>query len=170
MIKWIDRLSLFVGESVSYFYLIAVFITVFEVVMRYLFNAPMLWTHELTILLCALGYLWSSGYVTQKNGHIRITALYDLLPAKAQLYLDLFSLLFGFVIMALVFYSAWNQGMLAIKVWERTGSSWDPPLYAIVKPAIIIGAALICLQNIANLFKLLQKISDSNTDTIGGGR
>jgi hypothetical protein len=26
-----------------------------------------------------------------------------------------------------------------------------------VKPAIIIGAALICLQNIANFFKLLQR-------------
>jgi TRAP-type mannitol/chloroaromatic compound transport system permease small subunit len=155
--KWIDKLSLFIGESISYFYLVAVVITVYEVFMRYLFNAPTLWAHELTILLCAFGYLWSSGYVTQKNTHIRITALYDLLPARVQWLLDLFSIAFGFSVMVLLFYSAWGQGILAIRVWESTGSSWDPPTYALLKPAIIVGAALICLQNISNFFKLLQR-------------
>jgi TRAP-type mannitol/chloroaromatic compound transport system permease small subunit len=64
---------------------------------------------------------------------------------------------FGFSVMVLLFYSAWGQGILAIKVWESTGSSWDPPTYALLKPAIIVGAALICLQNISNFFKLLQR-------------
>ena len=160
--NWIDRFSLFVGESVSYFYLIAATITVYEVIMRYLFNAPTVWVHELTILLCALGYLWSSGYVTEKNTHIRITALYDVLPARVQLMLDLFSIVFGFVIMALLLYSSWGQGMRAINVWERTGSSWDPPLYALVKSAIIIGAILICLQNISNFCKILQRLRSNN--------
>ena len=159
--KWIDRLSVFIGESVAYFYLIAAAITVIEVVMRYVFNAPTVWAHELTILLCALGYLWSSGYVTQKEAHIRITALYDLLPLKTRLVLDMFAVLVGFAVMALLLYSAWGQGLLAIKVWERTGSSWDPPLYALVKPAIIIGALLICLQNIALFGKLLRRYRES---------
>ena len=158
LIKRIDRLSLFVGESVSYFYLFAAVITVTEVVMRYVFNAPTVWAHELTILLCAFGYLWSSGYVTQRNTHIRITALYDILPARIQLMLDLFATTFGLLVMALLLYSAWGQGVLAVTVWERTGSSWDPPLYALVKPAIIVGALLICLQNVANLLKLLQRL------------
>ena len=155
--KWIDRLSVFIGESVSYFYLLAAAITVIEVVMRYAFNAPTVWAHELTILLCALGYLWSSGYVTQKQTHIRITALYDLLPLKARLLLDMFAAVVGFVVMALLLYSAWGQGLLAIQIWERTGSSWDPPLYALVKPAIILGALLICLQNFALFGRLLQR-------------
>jgi TRAP-type mannitol/chloroaromatic compound transport system permease small subunit len=155
--RWIDRLSLFIGESASYFYLIAVAITVFEVVMRYLFNAPTVWAHELTILLCGLGYLWSSGYVTQKESHIRITALYDLLPPRGRLLLDLFASLFGFAVMALLLYAAWGQGVDAVRIWERTGSSWDPPLYAIVKPALILGAVLICLQIIANFRKQLKR-------------
>ena len=155
--KWIDRLSLFVGESVSYFYLIAMAVTVYEVVMRYLFNAPTVWAHELTILLCALGYLWSSGYVTQKGTHIRITALYDILPARVQLALDIFAVVFGFVVMALLLYAAWKQGLMAINVWERTGSAWDPPLYALTKPAIVLGAILICLQNVSEFLKLWRR-------------
>lgn len=161
--KWIDRFSLFVGESVSYFYLIAAVVTVYEVIMRYVFNAPTAWAHELTILLCALGYLWSSGYVTQKNTHIRITAVYDLMPARVQLWLDLFAVVFGFVIIALLLYAAWGKGIRAILVWERTGSSWDPPLYAIIKPAIVLGAAFFCLQNISNFLKLLRRYRDLPT-------
>lgn len=155
--KWIDRLSLFVGESVSWFYLIAATITVFEVVMRYVFNAPTVWAHELTILLCAVGYLLSSGYITQREAHIRITVLYDYLPMKARLMLDGFAALFGLAVMGLFLYAAWGQGALALKVWERTGSAWDPPLYAITKPAIVVGAALICLQNIALCAKLWRR-------------
>lgn len=155
--KWIDKFSQFVGESVSYFYLIAAAITVYEVIMRYAFNSPTVWAHELTILLCALGYLWSSGYVTQKNTHIRITAVYDLLPLKARLLLDLFAVVFGFIVIGLLLYAAWGKGLRAIWVWERTGSSWDPPLYAIVKPAIVIGAAFFCLQNISNFIKLWRR-------------
>lgn len=155
--KWIDKLSLFVGESVSYFYLIAAAITVYEVIMRYVFNAPTAWAHELTILLCALGYLCASGYVTAKNTHIRITAVYDLLPVRVRLLLDLFAVVFGFVVIGLLMYAAWGKGLRAILVWERTGSSWDPPLYALVKPAIVIGAGLFCLQNISNLIKLWRR-------------
>ncbi len=162
--KWIDRLSLFVGESVSYFYLIAVVVTVFEVVMRYVFNAPTVWAHELTILLCALGYLLSSGYVTQKQTHIRITALYDILPARVQLLLDLFSVVFGFVVIALLCYAAWGKGLRALSIWERTGSSWDPPLFALVKPAIFIGAALFCLQNISNFMRLIRRYRQMHDD------
>ncbi|MFT7653683.1 MAG: TRAP-type C4-dicarboxylate transport system permease small subunit [Candidatus Azotimanducaceae bacterium] len=155
--RWIDRISVFVGESVGFFYLAAAAITVFEVMMRYVFNSPTEWAHELTILLCALGYLLSAGYVTQRQTHIRITALYDILPGRVRWYLDLFAIVFGFVVIALLVYAAWGKGLRAIDVWERTGSSWDPPLFAIVKPAIVIGAALFCLQLISNLVKLLRR-------------
>ncbi|MGI9302002.1 MAG: TRAP transporter small permease subunit [Gammaproteobacteria bacterium] len=163
--KWIDKISLFVGESVSYFYLIAAAVTVYEVIMRYAFNAPTAWAHELTILLCALGYLWSSGYVTQRNTHIRITAAYDLLPLRWQILLDIFAVVFGFIVIALLIYAAWGKGLRALAVWERTGSSWDPPLYAIVKPAIVVGAALFCLQNISNLLKLVRRYRNLSTES-----
>lgn len=164
--KWIDRISVYVGESVSFFYLIAAAITVFEVFMRYVFNSPTEWAHELTIMFCALGYLLSAGYVTQKQTHIRITALYDILPTRVRWYLDLFSIVFGFVVIAFLLYASWGKGLRAIDVWERTGSSWDPPLFALIKPAIAIGSALFCLQLISNLIKLFRRYP-TESDTAG---
>ncbi|MGI9332810.1 MAG: TRAP transporter small permease subunit [Gammaproteobacteria bacterium] len=155
--RWIDRASVFIGESVSFFYLIAVFVTVYEVLMRYALNSPTDWAHELTIVLCALGYLLSGGYVTQKGTHIRITALYELLPARARSALDVFALAFGALVMGLLTYASWDQSVEALRVWERTGSAWDPPMYAIVKPAITLGAALFCVQCVANLVRHLRR-------------
>jgi hypothetical protein len=45
---------------------------------------------------------------------------------------------------------------MAIEVWEKTGSAWDPPLYGIVKPAITIGAVLVVLANLSLAVKLLR--------------
>ena len=39
--------------------------------------------------LCAICYLMSGGYVTEQRKHIAITALYDILPARARWWLDL---------------------------------------------------------------------------------
>ena len=61
---WIDRLNTLLGEWLAWLYLVAVAITAYEVVMRYIFNAPTTWAFELTVLLCAIGYLFGGGYVT----------------------------------------------------------------------------------------------------------
>ena len=41
--RMIDRLNRLLGERLCYLYLVAVAITAYEVVMRYLFNAPTTW-------------------------------------------------------------------------------------------------------------------------------
>ena len=79
----IDRLNRLLGERLCYLYLAAVLITAYEVVMRYLFDAPTSWAFELTILLCAICYLFSGGFVTAQRKHIAITSVYDLMPPRS---------------------------------------------------------------------------------------
>jgi TRAP-type C4-dicarboxylate transport system permease small subunit len=151
----IDRLNRLLGERLCYLYLAAVAITAYEVVMRYLLSAPTSWAFELTILLCAICYLVSGGYVTVQHKHIAITALYDLMPAWVRWWLDLLAMLTGILAMGLLVWSAWRPGVQAVRVMERTGSAWDSPSPAIIKPLIAIGALLIVLQLLAQLFRHL---------------
>jgi TRAP-type C4-dicarboxylate transport system permease small subunit len=151
----IDRLNRLLGERLCYLYLAAVAITAYEVVMRYLLNAPTSWAFELTILLCAICYLVSGGYVTAQQKHIAITALYDLMPARVRWWLDLLAMLTGILAMGLLAWSAWRPAVQAVRIVERTGSAWDSPSPAIIKPLIAIGAALIVLQLLAQLFRHL---------------
>jgi TRAP-type C4-dicarboxylate transport system permease small subunit len=152
MIDWLNRL---LGERLCYLYLAAVMITAYEVVMRYLFDAPTIWAFELTILLCAICYLLSGGYVTAQRKHIAITSVYDLMPARIRWWLDLLALLTGILSMGLLVWAAWRPAVLAVRIVERTGSAWNSPSPAIIKPLIAIGAGLIVLQLLVQLYRHL---------------
>jgi TRAP-type mannitol/chloroaromatic compound transport system permease small subunit len=152
----IDRFNRLVGEAVSYLYLVAVAVTGYEVVMRYLFNAPTTWAFELTIMVCAIAYLLSGGYVTQRKAHIAITSISERLPKPVVWWLELFGLVVGIVAIGLLAYAGFKPALLAIELVERTGSAWNSPLPAIVKPLIVVGATLIVLQLVAHLVRHLR--------------
>ena len=158
--RLIDELNRVLGERLCYLYLIAVAITAYEVVLRYLFNAPTSWGFELTILLCAICYLMSGGYVTLQRRHVAITALYELMPARLRWWLDLFAMATGIVAMGLLVWAAWRPGVKAIMLVERTGSAWNSPSPAIVKPLIAVGAALIVLQLLVHVWRHLTGVPD----------
>jgi TRAP-type mannitol/chloroaromatic compound transport system permease small subunit len=152
----IDELNRLLGERLCYLYLAAVAITAYEVVLRYVFNAPTSWGFELTILLCAICYLLSGGFVTLQRRHVAITALYDLMPARVRYWLDLVGMLTGFLAMSLLVWAAWGPALKAIRLVERTGSAWNSPSPAIIKPLIALGALLIVLQLLVQLVRHLR--------------
>ena len=54
-----SRLARFLGDWGSPLFLLAVLFTTYEVVMRYVFNAPTVWVHEITIALSATAFIIS---------------------------------------------------------------------------------------------------------------
>jgi TRAP-type C4-dicarboxylate transport system permease small subunit len=152
----IDALNRFLGERLCYLYLAAVAITAWEVVLRYVFNAPTSWGFELTILLCAICYLLSGGFVTLQGRHVAITALYDLMPRPVRWWLDLVGMLTGILAMGLLAWAAWAPALKAVRLVERTGSAWNSPSPAIIKPLIALGALLIVLQLLVQLVRHLR--------------
>ena len=146
----------FLGRSISYFYLFAVIISTWEIALRYGFNSPTLWAHELVICFCGLCYLLSGGIVTQDRAHIRITALYQIVSSRVKWYLDLFAMTLGAACIGLLIHASLRQTRMAIMVWEKTGTAWDPPLQALIKPGISIGAVLVFIANLILLINHLK--------------
>ncbi len=163
----IDRLNRLLGERLCYLYLVAVVVTAYEVVMRYLFNAPTSWAFELTVLMCGICYLLSGGFVTGQRKHIAITALYDLAPPGIKWWLDLIGMATGIAAMALLFWAAWKPAVKAVRLVERTGSAWDSPSPAIIKPMIAIGALLIVLQLVVQLVRHIRRKPDPWAEAAG---
>ncbi len=163
----IDRLNRLLGEHLCWLYLIAVAVTAYEVVMRYLFNAPTSWAFELTVLMCGICYLLSGGFVTGQRKHIAITTLYDLAPPRLKWWLDLVAMSIGIIAMTLLVWAAWKPAVKAIRLVERTGSAWDSPSPAIIKPMIAVGALLIVLQLIVQLWRHIRRKPDPWVKAVG---
>jgi TRAP-type C4-dicarboxylate transport system permease small subunit len=76
-----------------------------------------------------------------------------VLPARVRWWLDLLAMLTGILAMGLLVWSAWRPAVQAVRIVERTGSAWNSPSPAIIKPLIAIGAGLIVLQLLAQLWR-----------------
>ncbi len=142
----IDRLSIWIGKTFSYVYLILIAVMVYEVTARYVFDAPTIWAHEVSSALIAVGFTLGGVYTMQQRGHISISSVYELMPTRWQAVLDVFA-----QIVTLLFLAAfiWGGSVNALKAWEMgetSGSAWNQPTPIFLKTLVVIGAVLMCLQ------------------------
>lgn len=79
MTGWLGRRA----EDVLSALLVAMFIAfMLQVVTRYVLNAPLSWTAELSTLCWVWGILWGAGLVLRDEEEIRFDVLYGLLPQR----------------------------------------------------------------------------------------
>lgn len=146
--EWVGRIIAYLVIPIFVFVLIEVFL-------RYMFNAPTVWTNELTQMLFGVYMVLSGGYILVHRGHVNVDIFYSKLSVKAQAVVDIFtSLLFFMFVMAFGWFG-YEMAMESVATWETSFSAWNPPIWPI-KVAIPIGAGLLLLQGIV---KLLQDIA-----------
>lgn len=154
----IDAFNTWLGRQVAWLYLGAVAITFYEVLARYLFNAPTTWAFEITIFLCATGYLLSGPSVTAQEQHIAITSIVEIAGARLRWWMRLFSLFVGLLAMAGLVHASWRSGLHAFLIGERTGGAFNAPTPALIKPMITLAAGLVMLQLLAQLIRHLRRL------------
>lgn len=155
----IDRIALFVGRITMILIISMTSIMLYEVFVRYVFEAPTLWANELTLWIAGYVFLLSGLYAMQQRCHIRIFLLYDAVPRWLQHVFDLISVGLLWIFAFFLVYGSFHQ-VFVIKFyrWEMFGTAFDPPIPATVQPMILIIVVLIALQAAINL------ISDWNLE------
>jgi TRAP-type mannitol/chloroaromatic compound transport system permease small subunit len=149
----VDRLSLWLGRTLAWVFLIAVALTAWEVLMRYVLNSPTIWAHDLVIALSALAFIFGGSYALQRAEHIRISSLYDRMPPSWRRSCDVLNALAIIVFMAAFGWAACQQALAAIKIGETSGRAWDVPIPVVIKTALAAGVVLMILQAIVNLMR-----------------
>lgn len=113
---WIDRLSLFAGEFVSYWAVIAVFVYYFEVISRYVFNSPTNWAHESMYLMFGMQYLIAGSYAMLTESHVRVDIFYAPLTRPKKAWVDLLTSVFFFIFAGTLMVTSYIFAMDAIAV------------------------------------------------------
>ena len=155
LLRAVDRINQYVGLSCSHLYLICAAITVYEVAMRYFFNAPTQWAFEVVMVVCGSAWALSGPYITMRRSHISITVVYEHAKGKVKWWLDLFILLLSMAAMFTFAYALWPPMIHAIAGLERSGTSFNSPEPLILKTLLFVGAALYAVQLVVNLIKHL---------------
>lgn len=149
--KSINGLNEKVGYFTAFLTIPLILVVIYEVMMRYLFNAPTVWAFEATTLIYGTHFILGFAYTHKYDGHVAIDVFEARLPVRPRTLLR--------VIVNLLLFIP-TVGMLAIwsviyaatswKNWELASTSWAPPLYPF-KTIMAIGFVLLFLQGVAKL-------------------
>ena len=151
--RFIDHFSKFSGLAVSQLYLIAALCTIYEVVSRYVFDAPTQWAFEVVMVLCASAWMLSAGYITLHKRHISINVLYLMAGDKGKWNLDLFAYAVGVLALWLLCDDAIVRALDSIRMSEKMGSAWNSPQPLVLKTMLVIGALMYLIQLLVNMHR-----------------
>lgn len=154
--RWMDRISIFVGEKVSIVFLVAVLLSAAEVILRYGMNRPQIWVHDSAITLSAIGFIFAGTYAHQAGRHIAITVIYDSLSQPVRRVFDIVIAIVAILFLSALLYGATRMALPSVRLMETTGRAWDVPIPALLKSLLVVGTALMLLQALVQLWRAIR--------------
>lgn len=153
-----DRLVERIGGWASYIFIVIVAISAYEVVMRYAFDRPTIWVHELAVALAATCFVIGGPVVHQRQQHITISIVYDRMGPGMQRVARAINSLLTLAFCVLLTYAAGKQALIALEARETTGTAINWPIPAYLKTLFAIAAAVLALQSLAHLIADIRRL------------
>ena len=155
-ITFADKLSAWFGKTFGWLIILMTFGMSYEVLVRYLFNAPTPWALDLSFIMYGTMFMMGGAYTLSRGGHVRGDFLYRTWRPATQAKVDLvlYFLFFFPGILALVFTGFKYAG----RSWSYTEVSVNSPagipIYQF-KSVIVAAGLLLLIQGIAQVFRCI---------------
>jgi TRAP-type mannitol/chloroaromatic compound transport system permease small subunit len=164
---WVGRVNETVGTLTSWLIYPMALLVAFEVVMRYVFNNPTIWSWNVNVqLLAAMGSL-GGGYTLLHGGHVAVDVFAKKLPLRGQFVLNSITDVLSVGCLALITWFLAVSAADAVAHLERSVTVFREPIYPL-RVVVAIGSLLFLLQAICNLLKNVS-ISMGKTPPSTGG-
>jgi TRAP-type mannitol/chloroaromatic compound transport system permease small subunit len=159
LVRAIDGLSRFFGAIAALLVIVLVTLMLYDVVLRYAFNAPTIWGNDLNTWLMGASFILSIAYAMSTDSHVRVDLLYVPATRPRIRYFDLIGLsLIILPTVAWVTWGLWDHFMEAVRTGERSGSGgWNPIVWPF-KLVLFAGFAIFTLQVAAEIVKRIASL------------
>ena len=148
LFKAIDATSDWSGKLVSFLIFAGMIVLVYEIILRYIFNAPTIWAHGISQRLFATYYILAGAYVLRHKGHISMDVVYNRFSLRGRAILDLITASLFFAYCGVLLWPGALFAWKSLMQLEPCNTVFRAPLYP-VKLMIPLGALLIVLQGLA---------------------
>jgi TRAP-type mannitol/chloroaromatic compound transport system permease small subunit len=152
----LDLVAIVSGRIVAWLIVPMVLALSYEVVSRYVFNAPTAWAYDMTFMLYGTFFMIGAAFTLQRKGHIRTDSYYGGWSPRRQATVDLICYLVMFMPFAAVFaFSGWGYFVKAFTTNETFVSSPWTPLTWPFKMMMPLAGALLIIQGISECLKCI---------------
>jgi TRAP-type mannitol/chloroaromatic compound transport system permease small subunit len=166
LVRAIDALSRFFGKLAALTVVVLAALMLYDVVLRYAFNAPTTWGNDLNTFLMGGAFVMSIAYALSTDSHVRVDLLYTERTRYYLNYVDLIGL--TLIILPVVGWITWGLlGYLleGLRSGERTGSGgWNPVVWPF-RVVLAVGFAMFTIQIFAEILKRIAAISGRPIDS-----
>jgi TRAP-type mannitol/chloroaromatic compound transport system permease small subunit len=152
----IDRFTDVIGLCVAWLNLPLVVAVSYEVIARYVFNAPTIWAFDVTYMLYATIFMLGAAYALHKGAHIRTDFFFENWSTRTKGWIDSIAYLaLFFPSLVLFFFVGLEEGWYAFLINETSEQTpWRPLLWPF-KMVIPLACALLLIQGVSEVIKSL---------------
>ncbi len=161
----IDKVNEILAKSCAWAMFLLVLTMTYEVIARYVFQSPTIWSYDLSYFLSSLAIMMGMAYTLKNKGHVNIDIFYGRLSPRGKAKVNvLFTLLLFFPLWVLMSSAMIEHVQFAWGMRERSWvGSWLPIIYPF-KTWVTIGVIMLLLQG------TVEFIRDLHITITGGER
>jgi TRAP-type mannitol/chloroaromatic compound transport system permease small subunit len=156
IIRTIDWFTDRTGMAIAWLTVPLVGAVTYEVVSRYLFNAPTIWSFDVTYMLYGALFMLGAAFALHKGAHIRTDFFWEKFSIRKKGVIDSISyVVFFFPSIVMLFVISGQEAVYALQINETSDQTpWRPILWPF-KFVVPIACLLLLIQGVSELLKSL---------------
>jgi TRAP-type mannitol/chloroaromatic compound transport system permease small subunit len=155
-VRVIDKFSDVTGTWIAWLNVPLVLAVCYEVFARYLFNAPTIWSFDVTYMLYGTIFMLGAAYALLKGAHIRTDFFFERWSTRTKGVIDSVAYV-GFFFPAIItlMVVSWHEGWYAFQIGETSEQTpWRPILWPF-KLVVPLTCLLLLIQGVSEAIKSL---------------
>jgi TRAP-type mannitol/chloroaromatic compound transport system permease small subunit len=154
LVRVIDKFTDVTGTWVAWLNVPLVFAVAYEVFARYLFNAPTLWSFDVTYMLYGTIFMLGSAFALLKGAHIRTDFFFEKWSVRTKGMIDSIAFIVFFFPSIFVFFLVSGQeSWYAMQIGETSEQTpWRPILWPF-KMVVPLTCILLLIQGVSETIK-----------------
>ena len=154
LVNAIDKFTDTTGTWISWLSVPLVLAVSYEVISRYFFNAPTIWSFDVTFMLYGTIFMLGAAYALHKGAHIRTDFFFERWSVRTKGMIDSVAyLVFFFPSLAILFVVSANEAWYAFSIMETSEQTpWRPILWPF-KAVVPLTCVLLIIQGVSETIK-----------------
>jgi TRAP-type mannitol/chloroaromatic compound transport system permease small subunit len=154
LVQVIDKFTDTTGVWIAWLNVPLVLVVVYEVVSRYVFNAPTEWSFDMTYMLYGAIFMLGAAYALHKGAHIRTDFFYEKWSVRTRGMVDAGSyIIFFFPSIVMLLVISGTEARYSFDIQETSEQTTWRPYFWPYKAVVPITCLLLLIQGVSELIK-----------------
>jgi len=149
----VDNVNMWIAKLTAFLVIPLGAILLYGVIMRYVFNNPILWEMDISWLLFVGFSVLAGAYALRQDYHVRLDVLYGRLSPKRKAIMNVATFIFFLVFIVILTWVSTKKALWSVSIMERQAySAFHGPVYP-ARVCIALGSLMLFFQGVMEFIR-----------------